>query len=333
VIVKTHYEKTVEYLETVSENYLSVIVGELSEKYGREVMYDQVYKYVNKGRECDELGLSTVNILYHLLKMRMNGEKVYYVMSGLVMKLVQTECNVGVEYLKSPYSEIYVAIDRGMFHIVDVDDKVYSVDGFYVNFEEKGGVKCLRVMAAANLKETEEIPYNDLTFYFRFELVSGKIREEIKKRVRSGEYDRVESGKRNMQYIEDFMNFICNVLLYVTSKGADLEEEEPVCLGDRVKNLKSSAKIRKMLKRSEKYTSKVIVVVGRLVGSSREVDELKLEGSVGKWKLKNKFMVSGHWRVQWYGDVENRYSKLIWVVAYEKGPEFASEINKRYVVK
>lgn len=85
------------------------------------------------------------NVMYHLYNMIQNGQRIYYVTPDLAAKLAKTKINVETHFLKSPFREIYVQIDPGLFHMQDIDGSQTPVHGFYVYLNEVGDIKDLRV--------------------------------------------------------------------------------------------------------------------------------------------------------------------------------------------
>ena len=98
--------------------------------------------------------------------------------------------------------------------------------------------------------------------------------------------------------------------------------------------MKNKGKIRKLLSRQGKTTALPVILVGPKAISPHSVEEIRKSKSIWKWKLDKKIYVSGHWRSQWYGsDKEGtRRRDLIFIQPYEKGPEFAEMINRKYQV-
>jgi len=339
----THYEKALSFFNNYEISFKEIFKS-INEKFGRTPKYDDFYFFVKpssfSSKQKEAEFANQVNILYHFYYMYYNGEKIYYVTPELTLKLAQTSLNIDTYFLKSPFSEIFIVIDKNMFFIDDIDGTVHPIQGFYVNFREEHGVKYFRIMAVALLESTKEIPFNDSTFYFRFELNEGKTKEAIKTYLDNLLKTQMTSiiatkGIRNFQHIEEFSNFVFNALLYITSRDADLKVEQPEDIESKLKNLKSKSKINKLLKRSQKVSAKTIIVAGSSIKNSSDFENFKKTGSINQWKLNYKIKVSGHWRKQWYGSEKDnsKRQEIIWVSDYEKGPDFANEIKKPYIVK
>jgi hypothetical protein len=126
--------------------------------------------------------------------------------------------------------------------------------------------------------------------------------------------------------------FVFNVLLYITSKNADILEQLPTNFTAQISRLKNKSKINKLLQRQTKTSKLPILIIGSKVTSNYPIESIKSAGGVGKWKLSGRVYVSGHWRIQWYGSKDARRSELIFIKPYEKGPEIAEVIGRQYQV-
>jgi hypothetical protein len=275
------------------------------------------------------------NVLYHLYSLYQQHERVYYVCPKLAIDLARTELNVDTHFLKAPFPEIYIQIDPGLYYITDSTGE-FPIRGFYVNVREEGEVKLVRIMAAA-LKS----PYSDLTtsnddslFYFKIPLGPGKVAEQLQKYIDNSVTDKEHELKKfggiyNVNHIKELFMFVFNVLLYITSKDADILNQLPMNYGSQISRLKNKSKIAKLLQRQAKTSRLPILIIGSKVISDYSIENIKSAGGVGKWKLSGRVYVSGHWRIQWYGSKDARRSELIFIKPYEKGPEIAEVIGGR----
>lgn len=288
----------------------------------------------------EEVTTLQANILFHMYNMYQNNSPVYYITPQLAVELAKTDLNVDTDFIISPFREIFVQIDKGLFTISDHENK-YPVDGFYVYFirHETGTIE-LRVVAVAVLaNEVDRV--DDSIFYYRLVLGQGKIKDQVEKHMDSimsleNKEDLIRFGGRiNVDHVDEFTYFVINVLLYITSRDPDLVTRFLTNFDDQKARLKSTSKIRKLESRRRRYTEQSIIIVGsKLKLNSREFEDVKSSGGIGGWKLKHRIKVSAHWRTQWVGSTKDdtRKSKLIRVEAYDKGPDAAEYINKTRVV-
>jgi hypothetical protein len=340
---KTHYECACEYLSSIPE--VDTTLEAIAEEMGDDPDYlPFANRIVNKKsisfRKDDEKYTSLLtNILFHIYLMKKSHEKIYYVTPQLAAKLAQTDLNVDSYFIKSPFREIYIQIDPGLFTITDIQG-TYPVRGFYVYLKDdkQTDIKEIRIMASAKLPDTEEIPFNDSLFYYKFHLTKGKVKEQIKSDIEKNVQGKMEEiirfgGKQNIDHIEEFTYFVFNILLYITSKNPDIREQLPIDFKAKIEGKKSVAKIRKLQKMAGRSTSYPIIIIGdNIKDETNQVEEIRRAGGIGNWKLTKRVHVSGHWRTQWYGGSEAKESKVIFIEPYIKGPELADVINKKYQV-
>jgi hypothetical protein len=335
---KNHYEATWGYLDSVMPSVFTPSM----KMTGVDPTYSDFYQTVVPPEAYnDPKYTSFVNVYYHLYHMKQAGDKIYYVTPNLAARLAQTTVNVDSYFIRSPFRELFVQIDPGLFFIKDADGSEHPVQGFYVYLRDFETYKQLRIMACALLKPTKEIAYNDVTFYFKIEITEGKVKEQITKYIQDRLIDQADEikrfeGYRNVMYLEDFMNFVLNVLLYITSKSPDFSTYVPEDLSKKLDGIKSAAKKRKLEQRIQRAGTHKIIIVGSSIQDPDDIiNDIQKAGGVGAWKLQNRVRVSGHWRAQWYGNEKEgtRRAETIWISDYEKGPEFAEMVKSQYVVK
>jgi hypothetical protein len=335
---KTHYESVLEYIRTITPD---VFMPEMITS-GPDPDYETFYKACypkSLTNEDTPQYLNMINIYFHLYHMKQSGEKIYYVTPEISSALAGTSLNFDAHFLRSPFREIFVQIDPGLFKFHDVDGCTVPVHGFYVYLRDFEDHKHLRILACSQLKPTPDIPYNDATFYFRIQIgLHGKVQEQVhdfvEDHIRINKSGLARFGSvRNIDYLEDFATFVINTLMYITSKNPDLTEYLPVDAAERLSNIKSIAKRRKFEQRMGRTSSQRIIIIGAS-HQNKDIEDNKKAGGIGAWKLQNKVRVSGHWRSQWYGSDKDNTKRIetIWIKDYEKGPEFADVINSKFIV-
>jgi hypothetical protein len=337
---KTHYEHAIRHLETVAPTLLVQRMLDI----GHDPTYQQFCMAALEGLEhldSRQMKNHFLNVYFHMYQMKNNAEQIYYITPELSARLAQTNCNSDTYFLRSPFREIYIQIEPGLFYINDLEGGKSPVDGFYVYLRDYEGLKHIRVMACSLLKPTPDIPFNDATFYFHIEMEPGKIQDRLKvyleneikrKKEKLDQYDTY----KNVDHLGEFAQFVFNTLMYITSKSPDVVDQEPFDFDKRIKSLKNKTKKRKLEQRKEKATSKNIIIVGsKIKDKNNDMLGIKRAGGIGKWKLDHKVKVEAHWRTQWYGSKKEgtRYKDNIWIDNYEKGPEYAEILTSKHVVK
>lgn len=344
-IPKNHFEFTTEYL-TNNVNDFKVLVNKIEKICGK---YPSFLEFSEKIQNFDELPVKSVsvsekmlqvNVLFHLYSLHQTGQHFFYVTPQLAIELAKTELNVNTDTLLSPFSEIFVQIDPGLFTIHDHRGE-HAVTGFYVYHKTYDfGVNELRIMATS-MKELGNGLIDDVNFYYKLILKPGKLKKVLNDYLKEGRDPEKEKeikkfgGTPNFPHIEEFTFFLVNLMLYLTSKDPDILVQLPVNFDAELKNVKNSAKKRKIEKKREKSTHNSIMVVGsHLIENQKEINEVRNSGGIGGWKLNYRVKVSAHWKTQWYGSEKNgtRRSETIRVQEYEKGPDAAEVFSKKRIV-
>jgi hypothetical protein len=341
LIQKTHYEAVKDLFQQGKFHFLDFksFVIETEAYCGRNPSYESFGKspFLQQLQSLPKSDISQItifaNVLYHLYLLYQQHERIYYVCPKLAMDLAHTELNVDTRFLRAPFSEIYIQIDPGLYYISDSVGE-HPVRGFYVNLREEGEVKVIRIMAAA-LKTS--FSTDDALFYFRIIFGPGKVHDQFQKYldevVTKNEQElKVFGGYHNIGHIKELFLFVFNLLLYITSKDADILQQFPMKFNAKLKGLKNKSKINKILLRQSKVSHLPVLVVGSKVASNYPIEKIKSSGGIGKWKLEKKIYVSGHWRIQWYGSGDTHRSELLFIKPYEKGPEIAEIISRHYKV-
>jgi len=332
---KTHYEAAYAYLKNTIEIDEFVHKGRITHPGGMDFAELQI-AIKEMWPRVQTLPIKIFayysNVLFHLYQMKYHEEKVYVVTQQLAQQLADTSLNVNCRYLKSPFKEIFIQIDKGLFQIFDVQTlKEVDVEGIYVYLNEDGIHREIRIMAASLLKSNEQYPFNDSIFYFRFYMDEGdKIKDKVDKYLEdpaiwSNINTKKCDGGINKKYIATLSNFVFNTLLYVTSKDADIQAMLPF----RPTGLKKARKQKKEQAKIARTSALPYILVGGNVKQSCEQVV-----SISKWKLQHRVYVEGYWRIQWYGSIKNdtRNAQTIWIAPYHKGPELAEVINKVHLI-
>jgi hypothetical protein len=321
-----------------SMDWYSEVVQQMA---GMDPLYEDFCKAVlmvlRKPQSTDQEFHNYLNVTYHLYHMKQSGDKIYSITPELASRLSKTTVNIDSLFIKSPFREIYVRIDPGLYFLKD-GEKLLPVCGFYIHVRDLKDSKQIRIMAVAFRSAGDESKYKDMNFYFRIELKPGKILEQIKvylENIRSHEDELAKyGGGIHIDYEEDLLLFVINTLLYITSRDALLMEQEPEDISKLAALKKNPAKIKKFLQRADKFCRQRVIIVGSGI-KDNDFKEIKDAGGVGFWKLKNRIRVAGHWKTQWYGSKKDstRRNEIIWISDYEKGPEMAELLTTPHLVK
>jgi len=342
---KTHYEITDNFFKKELSLHIDDIFKKLIIDIGDNPNYNDFSLYCMDNDILPFLvddpykSSITLNVFFHLYEMYVNHHRVYHVTSQMASKLINTDLNIDSYFLRSPFPEIYIQINKGLLYIQD-EEGLQSISGIYVNYGiNKMGEREIRVMCAALLDDTKEIPFNDSLFYFRIPLKDGKIKDVLKnymeEQFSTPSDDMVKSGGLlNRDHIEGLFKFVMNVLLYITSKNPDIKKCLPYDFGKEIARKKNKAKANKLLKRANMSTNLPIMVLGKDLAINKDISDIRNKTGLVHWKLNQKVYVSGHWKTQWYGShkEDNRHYKIIFIEPYEKGPDLGEVIKKEYSI-
>lgn len=345
-IPKSHYEIALDYISLSLGNF-NDFVKKIESLCGSSPTFYEFSKCLHDFKisslqdESEEQRTLQANIMFHMFNMSQCNKPIYYVTPQLAINLAKTALNVDTEFVLSPFPEIYVQIDPGLFKLSDSSGE-YPVKGFYVYFlrYDTGDIE-LRIMATAIIK-TDKGFLDDTNFYFKLILKPGKLKESLKEYLSTimsldNKDDLIRfGGISNVDHVEEFTNFVINVLLYLTSKNPDIIKQLPFNFKKEEAKIKSPKKLRRLQKKKEKLSSCPVIIVGpNIPVDISEYSEIKKNGGICKWKLKHKVKVSAHWRIQWYGSAKDnsRYYERIRIESYVKGPDTAETLHRKRIVK
>lgn len=329
-ISKTDYENAIEYL-TLSQFQT---FKEIRKEIGKDFSFDELCLLLAKKTKIVEVlpeFTNTVNLYFHVLKMHQHGEKIYYITPGLITNLAKTDINIDSCFLKSPFQELFFRIDPGIFKMKShATKKEMDVTGFFVYLKEFEFHKELRVTATGMADGIDGILD---TFYTKIIIKPGKIKDQIKRFYKEHSVN-IEEMERfgaslNIDHLQEFLHFIINSLLYITSKDI---RHTYFNAYEKIRNYSDNKK-QKFFNENPTVTRKHIVIIGAEISETKEYMDIKNSGGVGNWKLSHKIKVSAHWRNQQYGNIDNPQHKLVWINEYEKGPDMSDYINNLHVIK
>lgn len=263
-----------------------------------------------------------VRMAYHMWRMRVNGNRIYYVPPHLCEMLFHTKLSIDVSFIQSPFEEIYLYVDQNELQISDYTG-TRPIKGIYVNLHtESDGIRHLRFLATSGSEGIEE--NRDINYFACFSLPNhGTLEEAIdtqfKAYMENPDLNFKKDPTFQLSKVEDIVKFAVNILLYITSTNSDLVDVLP------------KQHHHKSLKKQRKYANKAqmsFIYVGQHIPKPKGSEHF----AVGT-KISHKFWVSGHWRGQWKGPKEIQHQERIWIQPYIKGPDLAEGISKKYIVR
>jgi hypothetical protein len=301
------------------------------------------------------------------LNFRLNGEKVFYVTDPLAERLAHTEANLRCALLALPFPSFQViytsklAIDLYYNHIGAEGQRIGDRKG--IDYEAPLSVFIKRLPSRdlgtdsllITTLQAREVPRSGPMIYAissrQLHLdpdwdIEAAIRTDWNNlRASEGVSQDPQSISPTSQddavfYQEGYAYYrmVMNTLLYLTSKGADLETMPPASQQLAEKALTTtSSKERKRTERRAKFASDApFECLGRSVqpigfgeGSDRRAVS---SASLTHGKIDRRFLVRGHWRSQPVGP-KREERRTIFIEPYYKGPDMAEAINRPYLVR
>lgn len=281
----------------------------------------------------DDKFIGTVlhNILYHVWKLKVSGEHIYYMPKNVVNIFQSTDCDVHSSLIKSPSDSFFIYLEDSSI-IVDGANEELTMHGLYVNYALYKGLPWVHVMASSG-NSKEEIEKNDVVTFFRFPVhEDGKLSDIIDNHFDyTAEMARQNGGgqiqKRDLAAIA---KFTVVSMLYLTGQRPDLLPVKPDNLEKKRAAIKNPKKLRRFDKENENKTTKRVTVIG---ANFPTLDVSRKMGSRGVYELTHPWLVRGHFRSQPYGPRDNPHYETIWIAPYIKGPEGGELIKKRFVLE
>jgi hypothetical protein len=314
--------------------------------YYKEFLFGKSYlslptMHVSK---TDEELRSLLESAFHLYAMKKCGAPMYEIEEGLAHQLLHTRLNVDTFFLKSPFTEIMLAIPHGLFKIPDISTGAEVwVENIYVHFRDDiEGYKQVQVFAtnmtwiesevAGWLSGTDGGMWDDTIFFFDVALKSGKkvddALKEVIDNIKWGDGIADQQGKDRLDII---FRFVFNTLLYLTSRDAEIIKQLPVNYMKQIKSIRNPNKNRKKIERlkvlARESTSKSYMYITKKNAPIVSSEPGEYRDRQSRYKLLSKQMVSGFWRIQWSGPRKNQFGapqkgeryQLIFIDPFERG--------------
>lgn len=274
------------------------------------------------------------NMLWHCWQMRNNGERIYYVSKELCHRLIHTRVNVNCEYIKAPFDEIYVCLDQNEIMIDDrIDDTMRPMRGMYIGLKKEScGKTRMRIMATSGGTGIEN--HSDINYHYVLDIPDSDatVEDAINTMM-----DDLDGGKIkvfslteiNRKMIQDSFKMAVNVLLYITSRDADMFPLRPDKFSIAAGKKSNPAKAKKLLDKIGRFAQYPFIMVGANIPPL----ESEAISSRSGGSITCMFTVSGHWRWQWKGPKDIQKQEHIWIAPYTKGKGLIEGLHKKYIVE
>ena len=330
----THYEWM------LSNEGIRDYIEDLFVKYGSEFME---FEDFGKKFETDPgmlnilemYGQGNANLLvrqfYHAVRMKANGEKLYYISKDVCDVLYNTRLTIDAEFIESPFEQIYIYTDQDKLTISDHTGTM-PMKGIYIQVcRESDGFKRLRFIVTSNCTSIKN--GKDINYFATFKIPDhGNLEDIADSHVQDfieGSVMRILNEDIDLKSLRQSFIFAVNSLLYIGCKGVNLTTFNPENLleiSKRKKNPAKSEEVRRLIGR----VAQMPYIIVNPIQSSKQISC----GGVGK-KLDHQVLVSGHWKGQWKGSESDntRKKEIIRIDSYLKGLELPKVKSKPYVVK
>ena len=267
------------------------------------------------------------SLCYHKAMYNRYGRKSFYITEELCDDLLNTDIPISPQFIKLPFPCIEIMInptERLKFITWDKDkNQLETYPGSFLVMIEDDYLTSSSILFGKDRKYLDaqdprlgSIPIGAL---------SGKTVEDVMKEHAKKLYD---SGGRDSPEISEItmliIRLIVNSVLYISAPSCMKTVLLPP---DQVLGISNGE--RKRL-RSERPGNVTITVCGtRRIGSESD-------NHVTGRPLTKRVQVAGHWRLQPRGprdDPEKQWVDLIRIEPFWRGPDFAEQVDKQYVVK
>ena len=294
-----------------------------------------------------------INMLYFMTKFVEGGHKIYNIRGDLCRELCYTKLDLDSSVLESYDGGIYLAVPPDLFYITE-GEEIRRVHGMYVIVEKFGPGEFsevyreyvpgelemlgkniedvnmqIRVMSCGFPELDDGTLVDDYFMYFRMPVFPGLLQPQlddyldwhIKDMHRHTTFQ--NGDEKNIWRIPGIFNLVVNILLTLQSSDTLIEKEYTGNLLSKLRSTDRSGKRAKNL-RKKFSTEHPYFDVGSDIRLSNEEREMF---SVRKnWTISYEFIVSGHYRNQWYPS-EGRHKRIRirpFIKGAGKGPKLST---------
>jgi len=271
--------------------------------------------------------LSATTKLLHAVCIIENCQRpVFRVTPTLAALLKNTELpgNLDIDFLRLPFEGIIIEIPPGTltgpaeratklyvtnlpgdrFRVLYCNDDLWMVN--FASIDPSAGTSIAEVVANTRKKAFLQIPED---------LAEDLLKEQM--------YDDYFSA--------DFFVFAVNAALYITSEGADVEQDKAKVrdISARLQGVRGGRRRDTLMEQLQRAKNRRIYICGAKIKQCKELEaHLTEEGR----KLTRRFRVRGHWRNQACGEGRQDH-KHIFIAPHWKGPTYAEMLQRNYVVR
>jgi len=272
-----------------------------------------------------------VRHMFHSYKMKLHGEKIYYLSKDACNTLSKTRLTIDSEFIEAPFESFYMYTDQSSLILSD-DTGSMPMRGVYINLaKESDGIKRLRFIATSGADGCEE--GRDVNYFATFRIPDhGYLEDIVDRQIQDfldGNGSFILNHDVSMDILREVFMFVVNALLYIGCKNVEFVHFVPDNIQKEIDRKKSNGKIKKL----QKLIGRVAQCPFILVNPNKKYDAQERNMGIGK-KLDHQVLVSGHWRGQWYGseDGGTKRKEIIRIKSYIKGAELPEIKNKPYIV-
>lgn len=268
------------------------------------------------------------------------GQQNFRLWPTLCEALLATEFKCPSELLVLPYNSISMQIPRSIGALLPIrneDGTEYPASTVYVSLcrAEETGKPAMTVTVVSDIPGAVEKgePGNNYHFLIRLDEPPPILDEEwILGADVTARDSHVERQDR------ECLRLVCNALLYITTPAADLVRRESPFESmihtmtktprnkpprpEKLARQRTTLRQQSMLRHTD--TGRSVKIPNR--GGGEDGEPLK-----DAWKIKHRFMVRGHWRLQAHGPGREE-RKLIWIQPFFKGDGLPTLAKREYDV-
>lgn len=268
-----------------------------------------------------KMDLAVFRQTYHLWRDR----NYFDISPKLTGKLIETELrDVDTFFIRAPYRSMYVSLPKGNgLFIPNNVSGLHEVEGIYIAFNDYGGPKGLSVPSKGLTLYgvTKHIhmlicgetkgAFGDAIMFFDLIFFEGKVSESIERNK-----ELLENPKLWPHIVEIF-TFVTKTLLYINCANTAIQKIAGMDLGVKLRNLKSPAKKRKLIKKYSKVSPEAHSFLDVIINHEQDTPG-KTGGTSILLGPKSLEKVRPHFKTQRYGAALSQ-SKIIWVESYLRG--------------
>jgi hypothetical protein len=330
-VLKAYLGKNFNYLEQFFKNMS--MLDTIPEQPIREPIFDKIFNpdicsgiFGTPGEDRTsrvqrKMDLAVIRQTYHLWK----DQNYFDITPQLTSRLIDAELrDVDTFFIKAPFRSMYLSLPKGNgIYIPNNISGLHEVDSIYITFEDFGGPKDIPLFNADNILcgatkhmqmlvcgETKKT-FGDSVMFFDLIFFEGKVSDSIERNKE------ILDNPELWKHIVDVFYFVAKVFLYINCANTSIQKIIGLDVEEKLRNLKGSAKKRKLLKRYGKVSPQSHSLLDIVIDKDQELHKLSSDQKdlLGSKSLERVRM---HFKTQRYG-VGLANSKIILVDSYIRG--------------